>query len=151
MSPQPKHWRRQIDQQAICWLTLDRAGATANTLSSEVLTELGTELDEIEHLDCRGVVIKSGKSNGFILGADVKEFSQLRTADDGTASAARGQALLDRIANLGVPTVAAIDGYALGGGLELALACRYRSSAFTRGSAARCAACSCSARRGLWI
>ncbi len=126
MSPQPKHWRREIDQQAICWLTLDRAGATANTLSSEVLTELGSELDEIERLDCRGVVIKSGKSSGFILGADVKEFSQLRTADDGTASAARGQALLDRIANLGVPTVAAIDGYALGGGLELALACRYR-------------------------
>ena len=126
MSPQPKHWRRQIDQQSICWLTLDRAGATANTLSSEVLTELGSELGEIERLACRGVVIKSGKSSGFILGADVKEFSQLRTAGDGTASAARGQALLDRIANLGVPTVAAIDGYALGGGLELALACRYR-------------------------
>ncbi len=126
MSPQPKHWRREIDQQAICWLTLDRAGATANTLSSEVLTELGGELDEIERLDCRGVVIESGKSTGFILGADVKEFSHLRTADDGTASAARGQALLDRIANLKLPTVAAIDGYALGGGLELALACTYR-------------------------
>lgn len=126
MSPQPKHWRRELDQQGICWLTLDRAGATVNTLSSEVLIELGAEVDEIERLDCRGVVIKSGKSSGFILGADVKEFSQLRTADDGTASAARGQALLDRIANLGAPTVAAIDGYALGGGLELALACRYR-------------------------
>ena len=126
MSQQAQHWRREIDQQSICWLTLDRAGATANTLSSEVLAELGGELDEIERLDCRGVVMKSGKSSGFILGADVKEFSQLRTADDGTASAARGQALLDRIANLGVPTVAAIDGYALGGGLELALACRYR-------------------------
>ncbi len=90
------------------------------------LAELARELDEIERLGCRGVVIRSAKSNGFILGADVKEFSQLRTADEGAASAARGQALLDRIANLGVPTVAAIDGYALGGGLELALACRYR-------------------------
>jgi len=126
MSPQTKNWRRNIDQQSICWLTLDRTDATANTLSSDVLAELGTQLDEIEHLDCRGVVIKSGKRGGFILGADVKEFSQLRTADDGTASAARGQALMDRIANLGVPTVAAIDGYALGGGFELALACRYR-------------------------
>jgi len=126
MSSQPKHWRREIDGQAVCWLTLDRAGAAVNTLSSEVLAELAGELDELERLDCRGVVIRSGKSSGFILGADVKEFSQLRTADEGTASAARGQALLDRIANLGVPTVAAIDGYALGGGLELALACRYR-------------------------
>jgi len=126
MSSLPKHWSRETDQQAICWLTLDRAGATANTLSSDVLVELGNELDEIERLDCRGVVIRSGKSSGFILGADVKEFSQLRTADDGTASAARGQSLLNRIANLDVPTVAAIDGYALGGGLELALACRYR-------------------------
>src|SRR6185369_3732972 len=105
MSPQTKNWRRNIDQQSICWLTLDRTDATANTLSSDVLAELGTQLDEIEHLDCRGVVIKSGKRGGFILGADVKEFSQLRTADDGTASAARGQALMDRIANLGVPTV----------------------------------------------
>ncbi|MEO8465250.1 MAG: 3-hydroxyacyl-CoA dehydrogenase NAD-binding domain-containing protein [Gammaproteobacteria bacterium] len=126
MSSQLKHWRREIDQQAICWLTLDRAGATANTLSSEVLAELGNQLDEIERLECRGVVIKSGKSSGFILGADVKEFSQIRTANEGTASAARGQALLARIENLNVPTVAAIDGYALGGGLELALACRYR-------------------------
>jgi 3-hydroxyacyl-CoA dehydrogenase/enoyl-CoA hydratase/3-hydroxybutyryl-CoA epimerase len=126
MSSQPKHWRREVDQQGLCWLTLDRTGASANTLSSDVLIELGRELDEIERLSCRGVVIKSGKSGGFILGADVKEFSQLRTADEGSASAARGQALLDRIANLRVPTVAAIDGYALGGGLELALACRYR-------------------------
>src|SRR6185503_4749425 len=126
MTLQPKHWRRQIDQQSVCWLTLDRAGTTANTLSAEVLAELAAELDEIERLDCRGLVIKSGKSSGFILGADVKEFSQLRTAEEGTASAARGQALLDRIENLRVPTVAAIDGYALGGGLELALACRYR-------------------------
>src|SRR6185295_14798445 len=126
MTLQPKHWRRQLDQQSVCWLTLDRAGTTANTLSAEVLAELAAELDEIEPLDCRGLVIKSGKRSGFILGADVREFSQLGTADEGAATAARGQALLDRIEGLRVPTVAAIDGYALGGGLELALACRYR-------------------------
>ena len=107
------------------------AGAKVNTLSSDVLLELGTELDAIERLECRGVVIRSGKSSGFILGADVNEFGQLRTADEGSASAARGQALLDRVAKLRVPVVAAIDGYALGGGLELALACHYRLAADT--------------------
>ena len=129
MSSQPRHWRRRTDPQGICWLTLDRAGSKANTLSSEVLTELAAELDEIERLECRGLVIKSGKTSGFILGADVKEFSLLRSADEGAATAARGQALMQRIAELRIPTVAAIDGYALGGGLELALACRYRVAA----------------------
>jgi 3-hydroxyacyl-CoA dehydrogenase / enoyl-CoA hydratase / 3-hydroxybutyryl-CoA epimerase len=126
MSVQRKHWRWRIDDRSLCWLTLDRAGSTANTLGAEVLGELAAELDEIERLHCRGLIIESGKSTGFILGADVREFANLRTAEEGAASAARGQALLDRIARLKVPTVAAIDGYALGGGLELALACRYR-------------------------
>jgi 3-hydroxyacyl-CoA dehydrogenase / enoyl-CoA hydratase / 3-hydroxybutyryl-CoA epimerase len=126
MSAQAKHWRCDVDQQGICWLTLDRADATANTLSSAVLAELATELDGVERRGVRGVVFKSGKTTGFILGADVKEFGQLRDASEGVATASRGQSLLNRIAGLEVPTVAAIDGYALGGGLELALACDYR-------------------------
>ncbi len=126
MGSPSKHWRQQTDSQGICWLTLDRADSTANTLSSDVLLELAGQLDEIERSDVRGVVIRSAKSSGFILGADVTEFARLRDADEGTASAARGQALLDRIAALRVPTVAAIDGYALGGGLELALCADFR-------------------------
>jgi 3-hydroxyacyl-CoA dehydrogenase/enoyl-CoA hydratase/3-hydroxybutyryl-CoA epimerase len=115
-----------MDQQGICWLTLDRADAKANTLSSAVLEELAAELDAIERSGARGVVFKSGKTTGFILGADVKEFGRLRDASEGAAIAGRGQSLMNRIAGLEVPTVAAIDGYALGGGLELALACDYR-------------------------
>jgi 3-hydroxyacyl-CoA dehydrogenase/enoyl-CoA hydratase/3-hydroxybutyryl-CoA epimerase len=126
MSAHAKHWRSEVDQQGICWLTLDRADAKANTLSSAVLEELAAELDAIERSGARGLVFKSGKTTGFILGADVKEFGRLRDASEGAATAGRGQSLMNRIAGLEVPTVAAIDGHALGGGLELALACDYR-------------------------
>jgi 3-hydroxyacyl-CoA dehydrogenase / enoyl-CoA hydratase / 3-hydroxybutyryl-CoA epimerase len=129
MSTRPmasKHWRRAVDDDGVCWLTLDKAGAGANTLSAEVLDELAGELDALQGSSVRGVVFESGKPGGFILGADVKEFAALDDASHATAMAARGQALMNRIAALDVPTVAAIDGFALGGGLELALACDYR-------------------------
>jgi 3-hydroxyacyl-CoA dehydrogenase / enoyl-CoA hydratase / 3-hydroxybutyryl-CoA epimerase len=126
MTPARKHWQARADAQGIRWLTLDEANASANTLSAEVLAELAAELDEVEIEKPRGVVFASGKSSGFILGADVNEFAKLRDAAEGTAAAAQGQALMQRIADLPMPTVAAIDGFALGGGLELALACAYR-------------------------
>jgi 3-hydroxyacyl-CoA dehydrogenase / enoyl-CoA hydratase / 3-hydroxybutyryl-CoA epimerase len=121
-----QHWRRTVDEDNVCWLTLDKAGAAANTLSAAVLEELAGELDALRALNVRGVVFESGKRSGFILGADVKEFGALTDVAHATAMAARGQALMGRIAALDVPTVAAIDGFALGGGLELALACNYR-------------------------
>jgi 3-hydroxyacyl-CoA dehydrogenase/enoyl-CoA hydratase/3-hydroxybutyryl-CoA epimerase len=121
-----KHWQRTVDEDGVCWLTLDKADSAANTLSSAVLEELSVELDAVATSGCRGLVFVSGKRTGFILGADVKEFGSLRDAEQATEMAARGQSLLGRIASLGVPTVAAIDGFALGGGLELALACDYR-------------------------
>ena len=126
MGETSKHWRRHVDEQGICWITFDKADATVNTLSSEVMAELATQLDEIEREAPRGLIFQSGKTTGFIAGADVKEFGGLRNAAEGAATAARGQSLLARISALGVPTVAVIDGFALGGGLELALACDYR-------------------------
>ncbi|HEY8520625.1 MAG TPA: 3-hydroxyacyl-CoA dehydrogenase NAD-binding domain-containing protein [Gammaproteobacteria bacterium] len=126
---QSKHWRRTTDATGITWLVLDKADASANTLSHEVLLELEREVEGLRRAPPRGLVIKSGKDTGFVLGADVHEFSALRDAAEGAALARRGQALMSAIEALPCPTVAAIDGFALGGGLELALACRYRVAA----------------------
>jgi 3-hydroxyacyl-CoA dehydrogenase / enoyl-CoA hydratase / 3-hydroxybutyryl-CoA epimerase len=125
-APTERHWRSERDGDGICWLTLDKQGTSANTLSQDVLEELDRTLDGLRGGLPRGVVIRSGKPGGFVLGADVKEFQRLQSAAEGARVAAQGQALLAKIEALDVPSVAAIDGFALGGGLELALACRYR-------------------------
>src|SRR6185437_10843358 len=69
---------------------------------------------------------RSGKANGFIAGADIDEFRAARTADDGLAIVRRGWDLFARLAHVPYPTLAVIKGFCLGGGLELAMACRYR-------------------------
>lgn len=124
-----RHWSLHRGANGIVRLTLDKAGASSNTLSRDVLEELDGVLAELESDLPRGVVLASGKPNGFVLGADVAEFSQLSDARQATGLAARGQEVLARVERLPCPTVAAIEGYALGGGLELALACDYRVAA----------------------
>lgn len=123
------NWKSDRDSADIAWLTLDKTGASANVLSRSVLVELDAHLQTLAASPPKGVVIKSGKSSGFIAGADIKEFTTLRNASEGYALVRAGQQVFDRLEALPCPTVALIQGFALGGGLELALACRYRVAA----------------------
>jgi 3-hydroxyacyl-CoA dehydrogenase/enoyl-CoA hydratase/3-hydroxybutyryl-CoA epimerase len=122
-------WRFELDADRIAWLTCDTPGASTNVLSAGVLKELAEALQEISRAKPLGVVVRSGKRSGFVAGADIKEFLELRTPEEAYALIRSGQQVLDQLENLGVPSVAAIHGFALGGGLELALAATYRIGA----------------------
>ena len=119
-------WTLVRDGDDIGWLTFDCSDATTNTLSKAALAELGEMLALLDAEPPKGLVIRSGKSSGFIAGADVGEFGDLRHADVARALVERGATIFDRLAGVRYPTLALIRGYCLGGGLELALACRYR-------------------------
>ena len=121
-----KHWRLRTDTNQIYWLELDRANSSVNALSQEVLAELDALLTHATDRTARGIVIVSGKDTGFVVGADISEFSGLVDARQGAELAERGQHLFAKLENSNIPSVAVIDGFALGGGLELAMACHYR-------------------------
>jgi 3-hydroxyacyl-CoA dehydrogenase/enoyl-CoA hydratase/3-hydroxybutyryl-CoA epimerase len=122
-------WSLKIDAERIGWLSCDLAGASTNVLSGPVVRELAAKIGEISALRPLGVVVQSAKPNGFIAGADIKEFLKIRTPDEGYELVRAGQSVLQQLEDLPCPTVAALHGFALGGGLELALACRYRIGA----------------------
>jgi len=123
------HWRLETDADQVAWLTMDVQGASANTLGSAVMRELNDRLAEIEAARPRALVIRSAKDSGFIAGADISEFTGLTDLEPAYQLVRTGQQVFDRIEALPMPTVAAIQGFALGGGLELALACDYRVGA----------------------
>jgi 3-hydroxyacyl-CoA dehydrogenase/enoyl-CoA hydratase/3-hydroxybutyryl-CoA epimerase len=132
LGPQPdaagpyRNFKLSRDADGIAWLLFDRDGASANTLSSDVMEEFDTVLAALESQRPTGIVIRSAKTSGFIAGADVNEF---RGATDPRAvetQIGRAHAIIDRLESLKIPTVAVIHGFCLGGGLEVALACRSR-------------------------
>ena len=121
-----RHWRLARDEDGIAWLLLDKAGASANTLSEDVLTELNDVLAKLESDPPKGLVLRSAKPGGFIAGADIGEFKGMTDAAAVEARLTEAHAVVDRLDRLAVPTVAVIHGYCLGGGLEIALACDSR-------------------------
>lgn len=122
---QAANWTTTTDEAGVAWLTIDKAGASANSLSRAVMEELGAKIADLERAIPKALIITSAKQ-GFIAGADIKEFVGIQSPDEAFAMIREGQLLLERLAALPCITVAAINGFALGGGLELALACRYR-------------------------
>ena len=119
-------WTVETDGGGIAWLVFDKPGTSTNVLSRDTLLELDKHLAALESSPPRGLVIQSAKSSGFIAGADVKEFVELKNIEQGVEMVRSAQGVLARIESLPCPSVAIIHGFALGGGLELALACRYR-------------------------
>jgi 3-hydroxyacyl-CoA dehydrogenase/enoyl-CoA hydratase/3-hydroxybutyryl-CoA epimerase len=121
-----RNFKLTRDDDGIAWLLFDRAGAGANTLSSDVMEEFDAVLVALDSQRPAGLVIRSAKKSGFIAGADVNEFRGATDPWPVEIAIDRAHAVIDRLEDLKIPTVAVIHGFCLGGGLEVALACRSR-------------------------
>ena len=117
-----------LGDDGVLVVTIDLPGEKVNTLGRGLIDEFEALLTrfEKEEAQARALVLSSGKPDNFIAGADINDFLKIQSALEGETLARVGQALLDRVAALPVPTVAAIHGSCMGGGTELALACAYR-------------------------
>ncbi len=121
-----QHWTSRTDSGGIVWAQIDKANSSANVLSAELMSELNTLIDPYVASPPAGLVIHSGKRSGFVMGADINEFTTIASPDEAYELIRLGQQLLDKLEALRCPTIAVINGFALGGGLELAMACDYR-------------------------
>lgn len=111
-------------EEGVAAITIERP--PANALSSGVLRELSTLLDEIEKKDEIRVILIHGEGRFFSAGADIKEFTEIQSSKDFSKLSKYGQVLFERMEAFPKPIIAAIHGAALGGGLELAMACHIR-------------------------
>ena len=119
--------RREIGDGNICMLIFDRPDSGANIFDAATLDELNEHLDFVENdASLRGLIVTSAKKSIFVAGADLKTLLQQAQAGGMRAFIAKGQQVFNRLAELKIPTVAAIHGASAGGGYEVALACDYR-------------------------
>jgi 3-hydroxyacyl-CoA dehydrogenase/enoyl-CoA hydratase/3-hydroxybutyryl-CoA epimerase len=121
-----RHWKTELRPDGVLVLSFDREGESVNTFGQDVLIELNDLLERIVLEPPKAMVLRSAKDKGFIAGADIREFQTFDAKGTIGDSIRRGQSIFQRIADLPFPTVAAIHGFCMGGGTEIALACRYR-------------------------
>lgn len=115
------------DARNVLTVALDVESRPLNVINRAVLEELESLVGDLEHdHGVRGVIFRSAKESGFLAGADLLEIRSVRSKTQARQVVRRGQQLFERVERLGIPTFAAIHGPCLGGGLEFALACRYR-------------------------
>ncbi len=116
-----------IDKRGVANIVFDLPGQKVNKLSGEVLLELQKAINVIDgNKAVRVALISSAKKNIFIAGADINEIKSIDGHDDAKKKVSLGQDIISQIARLKIPTIAVINGACMGGGLELALACKYR-------------------------
>jgi 3-hydroxyacyl-CoA dehydrogenase/enoyl-CoA hydratase/3-hydroxybutyryl-CoA epimerase len=121
------NWRWERTESGVWTLWFDQPGREQNVVDPAVLDELETCLVEAEgEFALQSLVIRSAKAKGFCAGVDIGTILSCQTAADLEAFVRRGVAVLERLSSLAVPSVAIVHGACLGGGLELALACRRR-------------------------
>src|SRR5437762_874785 len=119
--------RRETGDDHICVLTFDRPNSGANIFDAATLDELDDQLDAVEKdASLRGLIIASAKKSIFVAGADLKTLLQSAKTGEMRGFIERGQRVFTRLADLRIPTAAAIHGASAGGGYEVALACNYR-------------------------
>ncbi|TFB24973.1 enoyl-CoA hydratase [Filobacillus milosensis] len=114
-------WKKEGN---IATITID--SPPANALSSGILKDLSSVLDDLDRDSSVKTIVLKGQGKFFSAGADIKEFTSFQLESDFAGLAKKGQDLFNRIENYHVPVIASIHGAALGGGLELAMACHVR-------------------------
>ncbi|HEB82280.1 MAG TPA: crotonase, partial [Gammaproteobacteria bacterium] len=120
-----QHWKIETDYNHICWLHFDMKDSRANLLSQEAIGELNGILQSLEKSPPKAIVLVSDKTDSFVFGADIKEFTTLDNRRQALAFLRNGHALMDRLAAMPCTTVSMIHGICMGGGTELSLACDY--------------------------
>ncbi len=116
-----------VDERGVARVTFDAPGRRVNLWTRETLDEFETVLGELAgRADLSAVVFASGKTDSFVAGADVDMMAAVTSPEEARALARRGQGAFQRLADLSCPTIAAIHGACVGGGLEFALACSFR-------------------------
>jgi enoyl-CoA hydratase/carnithine racemase len=119
--------RVEVDA-GVAVVTIDRPDVR-NAIGAATADELGAALDQVLESDAAVLVLRGGGDRAFVSGGDLKELSAIRTHDEAVAMATRMRRVLDRVAAFPVPVIAALNGHALGGGAEVAIAADLRVAA----------------------